>query len=122
MFTCLAWNNLGSESSCAELRVIQLAPTFAKHPVMPVEGMVGGTAVMECQPEGAPGMTTSWLHGTTALSPGTSTLDPQTGSATVRFAILSIMSTTVIYLGFQQLDNLRIFRMKYNLSYLLTKG
>ncbi|KAA0200129.1 Contactin/TAG-1 cell adhesion molecule [Fasciolopsis buskii] len=82
MFTCLAWNNLGSESSCAELRVIQLAPTFAKHPVMPVEGMVGGTAVMECQPEGAPGMTTSWLHGTTALSPGTSTLDPQTGSAT----------------------------------------
>ncbi|THD29133.1 Contactin/TAG-1 cell adhesion molecule [Fasciola hepatica] len=82
MLTCLAWNSLGSESSCAELRVVQLAPTFAKHPVMPNEGMVGGTAVMECQPEGAPGMKTSWFHGTTALSPGTSTLDPETGTAT----------------------------------------
>ncbi|TPP58326.1 Septate junction protein [Fasciola gigantica] len=82
MLTCLAWNSLGSESSCAELRVVQLAPTFAKHPVMPNEGMVGGTAVMECQPEGAPGMNTSWFHGTTALSPGTSTLDPETGTAT----------------------------------------
>ncbi|KAF8566482.1 hypothetical protein P879_05880 [Paragonimus westermani] len=82
MFTCLAWNNLGSEASSAELRVIQLAPTFRRHPVMPNEGMVGGSAVMECQPEGAPSMTTRWMHGTTELSPGTSTLDPETGFAT----------------------------------------
>ncbi|CAH8465644.1 unnamed protein product [Dicrocoelium dendriticum] len=81
MFTCLAWNNLGSESSSAELKVIELAPSFAAHPVMPNEGMVGGTAVMECQPEGAPSLTTQWYHGSTALSPGTSTLDPETGTA-----------------------------------------
>ncbi|CAL8100852.1 unnamed protein product [Calicophoron daubneyi] len=81
MFSCLAWNSLGSEASSAELRVIQLAPTFEKHPVMPNEGMVGGTAVMECQPEGAPAMTTKWLHNGTELSPGVSTLDTETGGA-----------------------------------------
>ncbi|KER21681.1 hypothetical protein T265_10050 [Opisthorchis viverrini] len=82
MFTCLAWNNLGSEASSGELRVISLAPTFARHPVMPNEGMVGGSVVMECRPEGAPSMKTQWLHNAAVLSPGTSIMDPETGSAT----------------------------------------
>ena len=83
MFTCLAWNSLGSEASSAELRVIEIAPTFQKHPVMPNEGMIGGSAVMECQPEGAPQLTLQWLHNGAALTTGISQLDPETGTATV---------------------------------------
>ncbi|VDO82799.1 unnamed protein product [Schistosoma curassoni] len=81
MFTCLAWNSLGSEASSAEVRVLELAPTFRKHPVMPNEGMVGSTAVMECQPEGAPAMTVEWLHDGTVLTTSDSWLDPETGTA-----------------------------------------
>ncbi|KAK4474576.1 hypothetical protein MN116_001717 [Schistosoma mekongi] len=81
MFTCLAWNSLGSEASSAEVRVLELAPTFRKHPVMPNEGMIGSSAVMECQPEGAPEMTVEWLHDGTILTTSNSWLDPETGTA-----------------------------------------
>lgn len=100
MFTCLAWNSLGSEASSAEVRVLELAPTFRKHPVMPNEGMVGSTAVMECQPEGAPAMTVEWLHDGTVLTTSDSWLDPETGTANVGFDQSLYISKNSIFLTY----------------------
>uniref|UniRef100_A0A095AMW2 Contactin-3 n=1 Tax=Schistosoma haematobium TaxID=6185 RepID=A0A095AMW2_SCHHA len=104
MFTCLAWNSLGSEASSAEVRVLELAPTFRKHPVMPNEGMVGSTAVMECQPEGAPAMTVEWLHDGTVLTTSDSWLDPETATANCASKYCQLPSKNLLIVNLVESD------------------
>uniref|UniRef100_A0A0X3QAU4 Contactin-3 n=2 Tax=Schistocephalus solidus TaxID=70667 RepID=A0A0X3QAU4_SCHSO len=82
MFNCLAVNSLGSEASSGELRVLAFAPTFQKNPMVPVDGMVGQSAVMVCQPEAAPAPTISWFFQGNAITPLSSQMDPNTGEIT----------------------------------------
>ncbi|BHF68253.1 Contactin-3 [Sparganum proliferum] len=82
MFNCLAVNSLGSEASSGELRVLAFAPTFQKNPMVPVDGMVGQSAVMVCQPEAAPAPTISWFFQGTAITPLSSQMDSNTGEIT----------------------------------------
>lgn len=83
MFDCLAVNSLGSVSSSGELRVLAFAPNFQKNPMVPVLGMVGQSAVMTCQPEAAPDPTITWFFQDVSITPGTSTMDQNTGEPTV---------------------------------------
>ncbi|KAL7059357.1 hypothetical protein AAHC03_013100 [Spirometra sp. Aus1] len=84
MFNCLAVNSLGSEASSGELRVLAFAPTFQKNPMVPVDGMVGQSAVMVCQPEAAPAPTISWFFQGTAIKPLSSQMDSNTGEITAQ--------------------------------------
>ncbi|VDM01625.1 unnamed protein product [Schistocephalus solidus] len=86
MFNCLAVNSLGSEASSGELRVLAFAPTFQKNPMVPVDGMVGQSAVMVCQPEAAPAPTISWFFQGNAITPLSSQMDPNTGEITVSYS------------------------------------
>ncbi|XP_046331627.2 contactin-like [Haliotis rufescens] len=61
MYQCAAENLHGSTYSSAELRVLEFAPTFAKHPVDPSQlATVGGNATVICQPEAAPKPEITW--------------------------------------------------------------
>ncbi|VEL33530.1 unnamed protein product [Protopolystoma xenopodis] len=71
---------MGSEAVSAQLRVLEMAPSFAKYPMLPVESVVGGNAVLTCQPEGAPLPKTAWQFNGAPISTSPSTMNVNTGT------------------------------------------
>lgn len=61
MYQCKATNELGTAFSSGQLRIVQMAPSFRKHP-MPVElfAAEGGNITIPCVPEAIPIPTFEW--------------------------------------------------------------
>ncbi|XP_059165988.1 contactin-5-like isoform X2 [Physella acuta] len=61
MYQCRATNIHGTAFSTAQLRVLAFKPTFARNPMKPSQmATVGGSVMLECQPEAAPSATITW--------------------------------------------------------------
>nr|AUG84451.1 contactin [Platynereis dumerilii] len=61
MYQCAAANLHGSRYSSAQLRVLSLAPTFAKYPLHRTTfATIGGNATIICRPEAAPRADIQW--------------------------------------------------------------
>ncbi|XP_025106853.1 contactin-like isoform X2 [Pomacea canaliculata] len=63
MYQCAAKNLYGVAFSSAQIRVLEFAPTFAKHPVAAsLSAAVGGNVTIICNPESAPAPTYQWYR------------------------------------------------------------
>ncbi|KAF6038307.1 CNTN3 [Bugula neritina] len=62
MYQCAASNSHGTTYSSAQVRVLEFAPNFNKHPMLgQVLATEGGNTTIPCNPEGAPKPTIRWL-------------------------------------------------------------
>ncbi|XP_060590084.1 contactin-4-like isoform X2 [Ruditapes philippinarum] len=72
MYQCVAQNSHGVTSTSAQLRILEVKPTFAKFPVpSTMAGAVGGNITIPCRPEAAPFPEISWYRNGANLNPGT---------------------------------------------------
>lgn len=63
MYQCMASNAHGTSMSSAQLRVLSIKPSFAKHPLPPTTVAAdGGNMTIYCSPEAAPQPEITWLH------------------------------------------------------------
>ncbi|XP_067683459.1 contactin-like isoform X1 [Haliotis asinina] len=64
MYQCGATNQHNTVYSTAELRVLEFAPSFAKHPLQRgISASRGGNVTIICDPEAAPAPEYEWLKG-----------------------------------------------------------
>lgn len=72
MYQCIAENTHGVSSTSAQLRILEVKPTFAKFPLSSsMAGAVGGNITIQCRPEAAPFPEISWYRNGANLNPGT---------------------------------------------------
>ncbi|XP_076455516.1 contactin-like [Babylonia areolata] len=68
MYECMAWNDLGKETSIAQIRVLAFQPNFNKQPVhSSLMGAEGGNVTVQCRPEAAPQPVITWSHNGSPL-------------------------------------------------------
>ncbi|XP_055884200.1 contactin-like [Biomphalaria glabrata] len=62
MYQCAATNRYGTTFTSAQLRVLELAPSFEKNPMSKIQaGSIGGNVTIICDPIAAPFPTYTWL-------------------------------------------------------------
>ena len=71
MYQCRAFNDLDSQYSSGQLRVLAFAPTFAKHPLEEkTYAAEGGNVTLRCKPEGAPQPQFTWRKNGNKIASG----------------------------------------------------
>uniref|UniRef100_A0A0B7AM68 Contactin n=1 Tax=Arion vulgaris TaxID=1028688 RepID=A0A0B7AM68_9EUPU len=69
MYQCAATNSHGTTFSTAQLRVLELAPSFSKTPMLKsLEGALGGQITIICDPIAAPAPTYQWSKDLNSLN------------------------------------------------------
>ncbi|XP_053377933.1 contactin-4-like isoform X2 [Mercenaria mercenaria] len=72
MYQCIAENSHGVSSTSAQLRILEVAPSFSKFPLpSSMGGAVGGNITIPCRPEAAPFPEITWFRNSANLNPVT---------------------------------------------------
>lgn len=74
VYQCVAQNSHGVSSTSAQLRILSVAPSFAKYPLSEtLAGAIGGNLTIMCRPEAAPFPEITWYKNGGNLNPATDT-------------------------------------------------